>query len=176
LAQALECRLVLAAGSRLSGGITPAEGRKMTADGLNACMPLAEDAGVTLAIEDFGVAPTLQCAAKDCIEVMDSAPGVAFVFDTGNFYFADEDPLANFDALASRTCHVHLKDWVKSDRPQIADVAGAPLGEGIIPNREVVARFLESTHVDSYSLEVGATGDTLEATRRDLATLQRWLG
>ena len=116
LAAALGCPVALGAGSQLSGSISPADGRAMVADGMNACVPEAQAAGVTLAIEDFGVAPRLQCAAADCVAILDAAPGVSFVFDTGNFYFRDEDPLENMALLAARTCHVHLKDWVRSGR------------------------------------------------------------
>ena len=171
VAEALGAPLVLAAGSQLSGDITPADGRRMTADGLRACQPMSEAAGITLAIEDFGVAPTLQCRAADCLDVLDQAPGVAFVFDTGNFYFAGEDPLGAFDVLAPKTCHVHLKDWVKSDTPQIADVAGAPLGAGLIPNRDLVRRFLDAG-ITSFSLESGGPGPILDVVRRDLKTVR----
>ncbi|MBN2311082.1 MAG: sugar phosphate isomerase/epimerase [Candidatus Hydrogenedentes bacterium] len=175
LAALFECPIVLAAGSRLADGIGPDDGRAMIADGLNACLPAARDAGVTLAIEDFGVAPTLQCSAADCLAVLDAAPGLAFVFDTGNFYFAGEDPLPNFELLAPRTCHVHFKDWMKSDTPQIADVSGAALGAGLIPNRALLGRFQADTAVDSLSLEVGAPGPILDAVVHDLATLRSWL-
>lgn len=174
IAGPLRCSLVLAAGSRLSGDITPEDGRRMIADGLEACLPAAQEAGVTLAIEDFGVAPTLQCSAEHCLEILDAVPGLAFVFDTGNFYFCGEEPLGNMPSLAGRTCHLHLKDWVKSDSPQIADVSGCPVGAGIIPNDEVIRRFLKAG-VGSFSLELGASGDKLEAARADLETIRRWI-
>jgi sugar phosphate isomerase/epimerase len=175
LAWAFGCSLVLAAGSHLSAGIAPDDGRRMITEGLQACLSAARQADVTLAIEDFGVAPTLQCAARDCLEILEAAPEVGFVFDTGNFYFCGEDPIANLELLGERTVHVHLKDWVKSERPEIADVAGAPLGTGLIPNEELVRRFLDPGHVDSFSLEVGAPGDKLQAARRDIETLRGWL-
>ncbi|NIA14758.1 MAG: TIM barrel protein, partial [Nitrospiraceae bacterium] len=77
LAAELGCRVALGAGSRLSGSITPEGGRRMTADGLNACMEEAQAAGVTLAIEDFGVAPRLQCVAADCAAILDAVPGLS---------------------------------------------------------------------------------------------------
>ena len=175
IAQALDCSLVLAAGSRLSAGIAPGDGRRMIADGLRACLPAAHAAGATLAIENFGVAPTLQCAGAHCLEVLDAVSELAFVFDTGNFYFCGEDPLANIELLAHRTRHMHIKDWVKSERPEIADVAGASLGTGFIPNQEVVRRFLALGTVDSFSIELGAPGDKFEAARHDLDTVRQWI-
>jgi len=171
----LDAPLALVAGSRLSDGITPDEGRRMIAEGLSACTEHANAAGVTLAIEDFGVAPTLQCAANDCAAVLDGAPGTALVFDTGNFYFAGEDPLDNFERLAPRTRHVHVKDWRRSAKPEIADVAGVALGKGLIPNAALIKRFLAETDVPWFSVELGAPGARLEAARNDLHTLGTWL-
>jgi sugar phosphate isomerase/epimerase len=175
IAPSLGCPLILAAGSNISGDITPADGRKMIADGLNACIPEARELRVTIAIENFGVAPTLQCKAVDCLEILNAVPGLAFVFDTGNFYFCGEDPLNSFDALATKTIYVHLKDWVKSDKPDIADVAGAALGAGIIPNEKLLRKFQQKGRVDSFSIELGAPGDRFEATRKDLETVRRWI-
>jgi len=175
LARTLRAPVVLAAGSQLFDGCSPADGRKMIIDGLQTCMPAARKAGVTLAIEDFGVAPTLQCVAADCAEVLDAVPGLAFVFDTGNFYFCGEDPLRNLDLLAHRTCHVHLKDWVKSDTPEIADVSGTALGNGLIPNEEIVHRLLAKRYTGGLSIELGAPGDKMQAARKDLETVRAWL-
>lgn len=174
LAADLKCPLVLSAGSRLSAELSPDAGRRNIADALRACMPQARDAGVTLAIEDFGIEPKLQCAAADCLEVIEAAPGAAFVFDTGNFYFAGDDPRAAFKTLAPHTRHVHLKDWVKSDRPILADVAGALLGEGFIPNETLVRQFL-GIGVESFSLEVSAPGDPMDAALHDIKTVRAWL-
>ena len=184
VAAQFKCPLVLAAGSHLSDGISPADGRGMIINGLQACMSTAREMQITLAIENFGVAPTLQCAASDCLEILDTVPGLAFVFDTGNFYFCQEDPLVNMKRLASKTRHVHVKDWIRSDTPDIADVAGAALGTGIIPNEQIVRWFAEDQKgarkasappLDSFSLEVGAPGDKLEAAKKDFDVLRRWL-
>lgn len=175
IAPTLGCPVILAAGSQLAGDITPQEGRQMTADGLNACMDDARELGVTLAIEDFGVAPTLQCKASDCLEILAAVPGLAFVFDTGNFYFAGEEPVKNLESLANRTRHVHLKDWVKSDKPQIADVAGCALGAGFIPNTAIIKRFLAEGKMTSFSIEMGAPGDPFEGAKNDLETVRKWL-
>ena len=175
VAAQLKCPMVLAAGSHLSDGVSPADGRRMIIDGLEACMSTAREMRITLAIENFGVAPTLQCAASDCLVILDAVPGLAFVFDTGNFYFCQEDPLVNMKRLALKTRHVHVKDWVRSDTPDIADVAGAALGAGIIPNEQIVRWFAEERKLDSFSLEVGAPGDKLEAAKKDFDVLRRWL-
>ena len=174
-AVSLGAPLVLAAGSQISGSITPEDGRRMIIEGLHAGLSVARKAGVALAIENFGVAPTLQCAAAHCCEILEAVPGLRFVFDTGNFYFCGEDPIDNITLLSSRTCHLHLKDWVKSEAPQIADVSGAPLGMGLIPNEEIVRRFLHAGQVDCFSVEIEAPGDKIESARKDLGTVRQWL-
>lgn len=175
LAAALSCPLVLSAGSHLSEGQSPEAGRERIAEGLRACLPAAQAKGVTIAVEDFGVAPTLQCSAKDCLAVLDAAPGTRFVFDTGNFYFAKQEPLDNFEALAPRTAHLHFKDWVKSAKPEIADVAGVGLGAGFIANEELVRRFVKRGGIPYFSIELGGAPDVFAGARRDLDTLRRWI-
>jgi len=171
----LGCPLVLAAGSNLAGDISPDEGRQMVIDGMHVCMTAANELGITLAIEDFGVAPRLQCCAADCLAVLDAVPGLKFVFDTGNFYFRQEDPLNNLPLFAERICHVHLKDWIKSDKPDIADVAGAALGTGFIPNADLVEKLVRGGYAGDFSVELGAPGDKMEGARRDVATVKGWL-
>ncbi|HOD50129.1 MAG TPA: sugar phosphate isomerase/epimerase family protein [Candidatus Hydrogenedentes bacterium] len=174
LAQSMGARLVLAAGSTLGDGIVPEDGRKMVAEALLACMADARDAGITLAIENFGVAPTLQCASGHCLEILDAVPGLAFVFDTGNFYFCGEDPLDAFEKLADRTVYVHIKDWTRSTRPVLADVAGCHVGEGIIPNEAIIAKFLESSSVDTFSLELTVARARMAAAERGFAVIRNW--
>lgn len=171
----LRSPLVLAAGSRLSGSITAGDGRRMIIEGLNACLPFASEAGVSLAIENFAVAPTLQCAARHCAEILDAVPGLRFIFDAGNFYFCGEEPLDNIPRLGPKTCYLHLKDWVKSGAPQIADVAGAPLGAGFIPNEEIVRRFLHAGQVECFSVEIEGPGNKLERAEKEIETVRQWL-
>jgi DUF1680 family protein/sugar phosphate isomerase/epimerase len=170
----LRCPLVLSAGSRLAPGMAPQDARRLIIEGMSKCMPAAKEAGVTLAIEDFGVEPKLQCAAKDCLEILQAVPGLKFVFDTGNFYLAGENPLDNIAPLAEYVVHVHLKNWEKSDKPQIADVTGTPVDKGLIANKELAAKFM-AMGIKSYSIEFGAPGDIIEGAIRDINTLRGWL-
>ena len=170
----LRCPLVLSAGSTLERGACPKESRKRIIEGLCACVDQAKAAGVTLAIEDFGVVPKLQCAAADCLEVLDGVPGLKFVFDTGNFYLAGEDPRDNFDRLAPRTTHVHLKDWARTDTPEFADVSCARLDSGLVPNEDLIHRFV-AAGIDHFSIESGVSGDRLDAAIHDLRQVRTWL-
>ncbi|MDX9973223.1 MAG: sugar phosphate isomerase/epimerase family protein [FCB group bacterium] len=174
MAVRMHCPLVLSAGSMLERDGCPKEARRRVIESLRPCVAHAQAAGVTLAIENFGLAPKLLCAAADCLEVLDEVPGLGFVFDTGNFYFAGEDPEANFVRLVSHTVHVHLKDWIRTDTPELADVSCAALGTGLIPNEALLERFL-SAGVESFSIEVGTGGEPLEAAVRDLRQVHAWL-
>ena len=176
LAVQLSAPIVLTAGNRLAPGIVPAEGRRKTIVALAHCITHAQEAGVLLAIENFGIEPALQCAAQDCYEVLQGVPGLRFVFDTGNFYFAGEDPVPNVDVFLKRVCHVHLKDWAKSETPTIADVTGSPLGTGLIPNEQILKLLQHESGIRSYSVEVGhSNGDKLEAARADWRAAKQWL-
>lgn len=175
LAAELACPLVLSAGSQRSEGEPPEADRARIAAGLNACLPAARERGVALAIEDFGVAPTLQCAAADCLAVLKNAPGTVFAFDTGNFYFAGEDPLGNLPVLAPYIRHAHFKDWVKSNTPEIADVSGTALGTGFLPNPELARRLTALGTAGCFSIELGGAPDVFAGAVRDLETLRTWI-
>ena len=174
-AHRLSCPCLLAAGSRLPEGLAPEQARGQIAEALRSCMPEADQAGVTLCIENFGIEPRLQCAAADCIEVIEAVPGLQFAFDTGNFYFAGESADQNLALLQEKICHVHIKDWVKSDAPDIADLAGTPLGAGIIPNPKIIRDLLANGYTGAFSLELTAHGALMQTVPADLAALKLWL-
>lgn len=175
LAYTMNCPLVLTAGSRLEPGVTPEEGRKRIIDTLNEVAGHARQAGVTLMIEDFGIEPLLQCSAQDCLKVLDGVEHLAFTFDTGNFYFAGDDALANLETLWPYIKHVHFKDWVRSATPEIADVASCPVGAGLLPNQAILKRLVELGYKGALSLETGGTDERMRAVQADLETLRGWL-
>lgn len=164
------------AGHRLRDGVTPDDGRKMIADGLLDAAGLADEYGLVLAIEDFGISPDLVCTAQDCIEIMRMTGDVVkFVFDTGNFAFAGEGAEENFDLLADRIVHCHFKDFVQ-DAESGSGLAGCDLGDGVIPNAAVARRLMERDYDGWIALETRARDDTdpVAAVRMELPRLKSW--
>lgn len=183
-AGALGCTRVMLAGSVLKDGISPEDGRQMIADGIASQAALARQAGVTLLVEDYGMAPTLLCRAADCLEVIRLAGNpeqVKFTFDTGNFVFAGEDPVRNLDVLQPLVHHVHVKAWrtlaerQPGDAGEYAGYIGCPVDQGVIPNRVLVERLLARGYAGWFSLECSVPGAPLAAAERDYRALKPWL-
>ena len=95
----------------------------------------AADLGVRMAIEnhmDLTSVELLQIAAEV------ASPWLGFCLDTGNTFAVLEEPLVAARNLAPLVFMVHLKDariTLEADR---AIMHGVPLGEGIVPLREIV--------------------------------------
>jgi sugar phosphate isomerase/epimerase len=183
ISAALGAEVVHVAGHSPKQNVSLTDGRRMIADGLKREAEFAAKHGLTLAIEDFGLTPTLLCKAADCLETLKLSEGtVRFVFDTGNFELAGEHADANFDALYEHTCYVHFKDWrpTKDRRPGKVelglDLVGCPLGEGIVPNARIAKMLKARGYSGWVALEVASLlDDPVSTVKRDLTVLKRWM-
>ena len=67
---------------------------------------------------------------------------------------------------------VHAGGTMNSEA--VADVAGCHVGEGIIPNEAIIAKFLESSSVDTFSLELTVARARMAAAERGFAVIRNW--
>jgi L-ribulose-5-phosphate 3-epimerase len=100
-------------------GLEPAEARIKLIASLKRCTPKAEQAGITLALEN--VCQPLLHTADDLVEVVDavgsSACGV--YYDPGNQSFIGVDPVPEIYRLDKRISRLHLKDTLPIPRPHL---------------------------------------------------------
>jgi len=179
---ALGAEVAHVAGHGPKEGVALGDARQMIADGLLEQADFAVQHGLTLAVEDFGGAPTMLCRAEDMLDLLRrTGDAVRLVFDTGNFELADEQADRNFDALYEHTCYIHFKDWRLVDRSQGEKgigrgLTGCPLGEGVVPN-EAVARMFKASGYDGWvALEATpAAAGPIATVQRDLPVLRKWL-
>lgn len=152
ICDALDTEVVHVAGCKLVGDTTPADGRKLIAEGLMEFVDDIEKRGMILAIEDFDPSPTLICSAADCMEILELTDNRAkFVFDTGNFEAVGEHAEDNFDEMIDTTCHFHFKDFAPDDSER--GYSGTHFGTGMVKNREVAGKILESGYTGWVALE-----------------------
>jgi L-ribulose-5-phosphate 3-epimerase len=88
-------------------GHTEEEGFKWCIDGIERCLPKAEECGVMLALENhWGLArtPEGQLRILNCIK----SPWLGALMDTGNFL---EDPYEKLKLIAPRTVYVQAKTY-----------------------------------------------------------------
>ena len=162
------------AGHRLVGGVTPADGRRMIADGLVEVAEIARADGMVLAIEDFDPSPDLICSAQDCLEVMRLSGGVVkLVFDTGNFIAVGERADEQFDLLAEHICYCHFKDFTTVGG---TGRRGCDLGTGEIANAAVARRLTARGYDGWVALETRPRDevDPVSAVGKELPLLRSW--
>lgn len=130
-------------------------------EGLRQCAPVAEQAGVILALENVGRSPAKSAPAMlKVIQAVDS-PAVRAYYDVGNGASLGFDPLEELRLLGSRVAQVHIKG-----------ARSAQLWENTL-DMDAVARTLKEIGYDGYLVfETQATENPSEGASRNLALLK----
>ena len=88
-------------------GYTEEEGFKWCIEGIERCLPKAEECGVVLALENhWGLARTPEGLLRILNSI--SSPWLGGLMDTGNFL---EDPYPKLEAIAPKTVYVQAKTY-----------------------------------------------------------------
>lgn len=104
---------------------------------LRAAAPLAEELGITIAVENHGGVDLLARELRDLIDAVGSE-FVRVCLDTGNPAYAAEDPVLAAEILAPYIVTTHLRDTRIWTTDEGAMVQWAPAGEGNVDLRRIV--------------------------------------
>ncbi len=150
------------------GGAIPEEVLDRVAEGLREAARRAEEAGITLILENVR-----SCWANTgvnmaaVLEAVDS-PALRALWDPGNDFVSGGTPYPNgYEAVRPHLLHVHVKDAVVVDRA--AGLTGwAAIGEGDVDYRGQIRALLEDGYTGVVSLETHwrPEGGTAEAASR----------
>jgi len=135
--------------------------RELLIEGFADAAEYARGSDITVMIENQSVHTRADSRADDLLYILDSVPELYFVFDTGNFFCIGEDALRVYDLFRDRTVHAHVKDWSYDPlgsfvRPNLPAFEGVAIGDGLVPNRELISRFGESGFEGNLTLEVNS--------------------
>ncbi len=146
--------LVVYTGAR--GGHTHRHARRLIVDALNELTPLAADLRVPLAIEPMhrGCAGdwTFLTSLDEACELIDSAesPWVRLALDT--YHFGDDAAVkSRIEQYASKIAIVHLGD---GNCPPEREQNRLPLGEGVLPLREIISALNSAGYRGYYDVEL----------------------
>jgi sugar phosphate isomerase/epimerase len=110
---------------------------------LRAIVPVAEDFGIPIALENHE-----DVTAREVAEILSAvdSPWIGALFDYGNSMVHGEDPSEGLDALLPWVMSAHLKDqlMIASNASTNDIILGLPIGSGGIPIRSFTSRLLES--------------------------------
>lgn len=128
--------------------------------GLCDLAPFAEDAGVTMTVENFPGKKSPFVIAADMLEAVREVPGLKIAFDNGNAA-EGEDPVASFKKCAEHVVHAHFKDKYFRDEPGEGYretlsgkyVKPALIGEGDVEQRGCLAAMVENGYEGCINIE-----------------------
>lgn len=173
---------VLVVHSGCRGGHTRAHAARLVRDALLALAPVAEEAGVKLALRPIHAAVAPGCslltglaAACDLVSGLDH-PAIGLAVDLWQFADApDMDAL--LPRLASRAAVVQVADRVG---PPSAEADRLPAGRGTLPLEPLLAGFVRRGYAGDF--EFDPVGELVESVghaaivRETAATAGAWLG
>lgn len=153
--------LIVHSGAR--GSHTHNHSRRLFQQALDKLLPLAEEHGVTLALEpmksDCGGEFTFFNCLDETLKLIDEYPSPALALTLDTYYWGHEPALLDrLECLAPKLALVQLGD---SREPPSKEPNRCPLGEGRIPLRQIVQRLLAAGY-DGY-FEVELWGEELES-------------
>ena len=122
---------------------------------------LADQAGLTVTIEDFGHAMSPINSSAGMRLFLDALPTLQATFDTGNFSFTGEAEMSAFQVLKDRIAHVHLKDWQRTEQygtDGLKTLTGtqlypSPIGKGIVPMGDILQNLRQIGYDGALSVE-----------------------
>ena len=94
--------------------------------------------GVRIGIENFGREDSVFSSVKNLTDILNSVKGLYLVYDSGNFFLANENPYDAFVTFKDKISRVHIKDRGiskgdgRNEQPNLSGEMTAvyPLGEG----------------------------------------------
>ncbi len=140
-------------------GISYEKGKAWIIEALFNCEPYARKSGITMALENHGLFAGTSGQIRDILKAVDSQ-WLRCTFDTANFLFVDEDPLAAAENLMEYTGLVHFKDYRLAGKdeegyPSLGGIPyiGTPLGQGAVPLKGIAEKLASSGYDGSISIE-----------------------
>lgn len=136
--------------------------RELLIEGFADAVEYARGSGVTIMIENQSLPTRADSRVDDLLYILNSVPGLYFVFDTGNFFCVKEDPIKAYGCLRDKTIHAHVKDWAYDlfggfTRPTLASFDGVAIGDGIVPNREIISLLAKDGFKGNLTLEINSS-------------------
>lgn len=149
-------QLLLITGLMPEGGLTKDE-RDAARQRVASFAKRVADHGYRIMVEDFDNVRSLCYNAELIDSLFAVSSDLGLVFDTGNFQFAGQDAMEQYEHFRPRIGHVHLKD-----RTSPTDMRCVAVGTGCIPIVEIIHKLLDSGYKGWFTYEEYGTRTMLE--------------
>ena len=149
-------QLLLITGLMPEGGLSKGE-REAARRRIAAFAKRVADSGYRIMVEDFDNSRSLCYNAELIDSLFAVSNDLGLVFDTGNFQFAGQDAMEQYEHFRPKIGHVHLKD--RTSPSDMRCVAG---GTGCIPIVEIIHKLVNSGYQGWFTFEEYGTRTMLE--------------
>ena len=119
---------------------------QLMAKGLQDCVRIGQEAGITVTVEDFDDIKSPLSCMNGILWFLENVQGLRYTFDMGNFIFHGEDVLEAWELLKDKVSHVHCKDRGEN----FSSVAA---GDGGIPIAPLIEKLKAAGYDDYLALE-----------------------
>ena len=134
---------------------------KRMAKVLKKAVMYAKKCGIQVLMEDFDDYHAPFSTSEGMLYFMKEVPGLKIAFDTGNFYYSDEDAFKVLPKFIDDTEYVHCKDRSlevkdgEEPKPNIngVNMYSSAVGEGVIPMKDILMKLKEHGYKGTYAIE-----------------------
>lgn len=139
----------------------------------------ATGAGIKVMIENQSITTRPDSRMRDIKYLLDTVPELYFTLDTGNFFCVKEDAFLAYELFHEKTIHAHVKDWAYNTygsftRPDMPSFEGVAIGDGVLPNKEILSKMKEYGFDGNLNLEINSRRITYEKLVRSAEFLVKY--
>lgn len=121
----------------------------------------ASELGINVAMEDFDDIVAPFATMEQVKWFLDRLPNLGCAFDTGNFFYSDQDVLQAYELLNDRITYVHCKDRsltpVEGEESHVnvsgKEMYSAAVGNGVIPMSTILEKLLAKGYQGTIAIE-----------------------
>lgn len=148
-------------------------------EGLRRVIPEVKKEGIECYIENFSTT-RLPYGTSDNVEaILDAVPEVRYVFDMGNYFCIDEDPLAAYERFKDRISFVHVKNFEFSNDGMLLDngrrIKSPTFDKGPMNITALFERMAKDVLDVPYVIEFNDTLSLVDIAK-DEAVMREYLG
>ena len=143
-----------------------------TIDNIKRIVPIAEENGVQLAMENHDALTATGAGLVRIIEGV-ASPRLGANYDPANFVAMGADPIEEGRIIAPYMVHCHLKDVVYLSTLHHEGYESVEMGAGVVDYAAVIRLLHEIDYQGFLSLEYEGGADPVRGTRDGLANLRR---
>lgn len=144
---------------------------------INKTAEISKKYGRTTVVENYSNPKYPFSTVEDITYIMDNAPEVSYVLDTGNFWFNNSDVLRATELFIDKTKHVHLKDILPKENGYLKICSkscdSVAMGDGVIPFEAIFEKLKHFDYNKGVTIEINDYRELTLKIKKSIEYLHR---